>query len=128
MSEIDLAWAAGFIEGEGSIFIGRRWREDRKNWETRVVISVSNTNRTLLEVLRKLFGGSIYPRNMEKRHKSGNLGRKQIYQWDLHYRLALACAYKIHPFMRGPKKRVIEDIIKHYERKSRKPDRVAVRS
>jgi len=119
MSETDLAWAAGFIEGEGSIFIGRRWRRDRKYWETRVVISVCNTDRTLLEVLKKLFGGSISTRNMKERHKSGNLGRKQIYQWDLHYRLALACARKIHPFMHGPKKKVVEDIIKHYERKSR---------
>ncbi len=75
ISEADLAWAAGFIDGEGCITIVR----DKLNKQAvpyyRQFLIVSNTNLPALERLQSIFGcGRIY--SVKKR-----LGRANSYQW-----------------------------------------------
>lgn len=50
----ELIWAAGFLEGEGSFHIGKvsKWQQ--------LVVSASQVQLWPLEVLKKSFGGSIY--------------------------------------------------------------------
>jgi hypothetical protein len=50
----DLAWAAGFIDGEGTISVYSR--ADRVG-EFKVLLQAVNTNRTALDRLQSMFGG-----------------------------------------------------------------------
>ena len=59
ISKTDLAWAAGFIDGEGSFFIGRtrqgKWRYFR------VQLKVTQADIRPLKRLQQMFGGYVYP-------------------------------------------------------------------
>lgn len=60
----EAAYAAGIVDGEGCIIIARH------RGRTTPTVSVSNTNRPLLEWLRERFGGSIHRvRRLERHHK-----------------------------------------------------------
>ena len=54
----DIAWAAGFIDGEGCLTVGRQLRNGYlRHWP---VVSASNTNRVNLEALSYILGlGSV---------------------------------------------------------------------
>lgn len=63
--ETDLAWAAGFIDGEGCIYIA----ESRGYYK--LVISVGNTNRESVDKLKTIFNcGTII-------HKKSNPSKNQ---------------------------------------------------
>jgi hypothetical protein len=54
-SEEDLAYAAGFLDGEGcftATTLNRRWK---------IVVAAENTNRPVIEWLHTLFGGCFSP-------------------------------------------------------------------
>jgi len=55
----DLAWAAGFIDGEGSFFIGRT-RQGRWSY-FRVQLKVTQCHEESLRKLQHMFGGYVYP-------------------------------------------------------------------
>jgi hypothetical protein len=55
MNKIDLAWVAGFWEGEGSI--GCYNAKASKSYQ--FVVTFTQKNRLILEWLKKHFGGSI---------------------------------------------------------------------
>lgn len=73
MSNPDIAWAAGFFDGEGCVSITRYTvrGEDR----FRLVIAVGNTSVVSLEKLKSLFGGRIHKLN----HTEGR--RFYQHQW-----------------------------------------------
>jgi len=62
---IDIAWAAGIYEGEG-------WCSHCCN---RDMVGVSQKRRWILDKLRSLFGGNIYPKN-----KVGN--KNKLFTWE----------------------------------------------
>ena len=64
-SETDLAWAAGFIDGEGSIGLYRGKHPTSEFYVLR--LSVTNTDIRALERLKKMFGGSINKSNHKSR-------------------------------------------------------------
>jgi hypothetical protein len=51
---------AGFIDGEGNISINRQVRKDRPSPAYRAYICVSNSDREVLEIFLKSYGGKIY--------------------------------------------------------------------
>lgn len=61
MCETDLAWAAGFVDGEGCIALiyHKRPIKDRFYECYALRISVTNTDMRCLERLKGMFGGSI---------------------------------------------------------------------
>ena len=62
MKATDIAWAAGFIDGEGSIMIGRSWPTENNGVKTvkhHLRIQLANTHRPSLDMLQSLFGGAI---------------------------------------------------------------------
>lgn len=100
----DWAWAAGFIDGEGSFGI---WREDdsRKGkdyFSLRAGMQVSNTNLESLERLKKIFGGVgqiVKASKANPRHKA-----VFIYAVRRHLLLVEIC-FRILPYVtvkRGP--------------------------
>lgn len=68
----DLAWAAGFLVGEGwATLTGRAGRR------TSPVLACEQAEREPLEQLQRIFGGTI----LSPRHRSEN--RKPIHKWEL---------------------------------------------
>lgn len=90
MDKTELAYVAGIIDGEGTITLSRR----RKNELPSPYICVSSTNREVLEWLKTRLGGTICSK---KRYRENH---KQSYIW--YIRLATKCLTllnEIEPFL-----------------------------
>lgn len=59
LSVVSLEYLAGFIDGEGHLEVSRRRRKGR-SLEYNVRLSISNTNRPILEEIRATWGGSLW--------------------------------------------------------------------
>ena len=71
----DLAWAAGFIDGEGCVSVAKSSRKGQPLPYYRADLSASNTVRAPLEKLSSMFGGRI----VTVRASVGN--RRTSYAW-----------------------------------------------
>ena len=85
-----VAWAAGFLEGEGSFHV---WR--RKNGQYPRV-KASQNEREPLERLVTIFGGTI---NVERHAGSDRPNRKTIWYWSLTGKKAVPVMEAVLPFM-----------------------------
>ncbi len=90
MIEEQLAYTAGFIDGEGSIQI----RNKKNRHQHSVRMEVKNTNLDVLMYLKNLFGGSIQCRIYQ------NKNHKQAYSWTLSNLSAVNFLKSILPFLR----------------------------
>ncbi len=93
----DLAWAAGIIDGEGSIFIMKQQRKDRERGHNYILrISVQSTDPYMTKELGKLFpDGAIFSQD---RYKSENWS--DTLKWQVNGRRAVNVLKQILPFMR----------------------------
>lgn len=93
MAECDIAWAAGFIEGEGHIAISVGYHKNRTspNPISRLALEVSNTDIRGLVKLQNIFGGNI----AERKYR---IGRAKIYRWVLTSEKAINCFKSIQPY------------------------------
>jgi len=66
--ETDFAWAAGIVDGEGTLSMTRIVRREENKKIIRCVFCVANTDLRILNRLKKIFGGSIYRRTPPKKH------------------------------------------------------------
>lgn len=98
MSDCDLSWAAGFLEGEGSFF--RQTRGD-------IVVKATQVNREPLERLKAMFGGSI---TYDDRRRDKGTRRPQ-WQWRLDGQRALRLMETIHPLMSAVRQEQIEIVL-----------------
>jgi len=73
----DLAWVAGFFDGEGSVAIGHPRPIERPGWFS-LQVRVSQIAKEPLTVLSAMFGGTVGVKD-----NSGGYGTRQIYQWSL---------------------------------------------
>ena len=87
-----LAWAAGFVDGEGTINLYRRTDRNR---EFRVSMSVVNTRKDSLERLQALFGGSI--QNLHK--DTPNRNWKPSFIWFVSHQKARAAIAQLLPYL-----------------------------
>jgi len=69
--EIDAAWLAGVIDGEGTIGIWRQWSNDRSGFKYSPVVVATNTNLAFLGRFAGLVDGKIWVKGMPRkpRHK-----------------------------------------------------------
>jgi hypothetical protein len=74
-SETQLAYLAGIIDGEGSIYIQKIKRVKSPHFDVR--FNVTNTDKTLIDWLQSTFGGLVYHRN------GCNERCKDRYEWVL---------------------------------------------
>jgi hypothetical protein len=87
-----LAYAAGLIDGEGTVTMSRRG-------DFRFpVVSVSSTTIELLEFMKRNHGGSI------SKHKTYQDHHKQSWSWKVVNDAALALLKQIRPYMLEPEK------------------------
>jgi hypothetical protein len=86
VDDLDLAWAAGFLEGEGSFF--RQSRGD-------IVVKATQVDRESLDRLSKLFAGSVtYDSRVRDRGT-----RQPQWQWRLDGRRAVELMFILFPLM-----------------------------
>lgn len=124
--ETDLAWAAGFIEGEGSVrFYHRLSYKVRKDGTylayNSAKISAHNTKREYLEFIKSLFGGYIYVSNK----KGSKVGRYKmagdyttshdVWAWVTCHRFAYLACKAILPYIHSENLTRAKDIIKWYK-------------
>lgn len=94
IADIDLAYAAALIDGEGSVQLDRRPAGHRASPEYRGRIQVYNTCLPVLEFMKSLFGGSI------GKHTNGPMTRKQCYTWTVCGQGLKDCIAQILPYMK----------------------------
>ena len=64
--DVELAWQAGIIDGEGTITISKQIRKERASPSFRPFIVVTNTNINIVSPFSTMWGGPIY-RNVDAR-------------------------------------------------------------
>lgn len=107
---LNLAYAAGLIDGEGTITLTIR-KSKTGNKEYRYpVISVSSTTIELLDFMKMHYGGSIVM------HKTYKAHHKEAHQWRLRGKSAVEFCGMIHPFLKErSKKQRAEFIFLNYD-------------
>jgi len=86
------AYCAGFIDGEGTIYILKQTR-GKSTWHY-IKVEASNTNKAPLEYLQSNYGGTIYEHIRQGEH------RKIIYIWCLSTRRAFTFLKEIEPYLK----------------------------
>ena len=89
LNDIEKAYIAGFIDGEGCISLA--WRLKKY---TTPIIQVANTNQDILVYLKTIFGGSLIDRQ-EKR-----INRKPSFAWVVCGQKAINVIRQIYPFLK----------------------------
>ena len=78
ISEGKLGWAAGILDGEGSLTIAK---DKRGEWYS-PRIGVGNTDRAMLHTLQALLGGSVYdPKRVRGSDKRVVVSKKKLFLW-----------------------------------------------
>lgn len=86
---VDIAWAAGFLEGEGS-FLAQTPSNPR--------VSCPQKEREPLERLELLFGGNIRFRQAAYAH-NGSISQRPIFVWTILGQPAISLMMTIYPLM-----------------------------
>lgn len=94
MNEMDVAWAAGFIDGEGCIRIETSFaNKDRRRPIAMLRVSCGQSVNRPLEKLEELFGGTLTS------HPARGLGYGTSYMWSIAARKAADCLSKLVPYL-----------------------------
>ena len=98
--DVELAWVAGFFDGEGNIRIHKGISDKTMiNPSYRLVVQISNTDYEVMVYLQETFGGTIRKCVKAKPH------HKQCWQWSIHTRQAMSFVEQIYPYLRVKKER-----------------------
>lgn len=90
LSRVDAAYLAGFIDGEGTITLTRK----HKNENRQLAITISNTERQILEYCLKVIGaGKITNKRTSKAHHTAS------FTYAIYNRQALSVLEQIEPYL-----------------------------
>jgi hypothetical protein len=105
LSAIDAAYLAGLIDGEGTITLSRK----HKNENRQLAVSISNTERQLLEFSKLAIGvGKITRKRTSKAHHTAS------FTYAVYNRQALAVLEQIEPYLRSYKVKRARLILEKY--------------
>ena len=105
LSAIDAAYLAGFIDGEGTITLSRK----HKNENRQLAITISNTERQILEFCLKAIGaGKITNKRTTKSHHTPS------FTYAIYNRQALKILEQIEPYLRSYKVKRAQLILENY--------------
>ncbi len=109
--ETELAWAAGFFDGEGCTSLA--YKKTRKNQNPRLQIHIAqNTIEQLERFTAAVNGGVIYGPYKEKR----NPNRSSFYQYTATgYNAVESILSKIWPYLCSDKKKQAAEMIRTYK-------------
>jgi hypothetical protein len=91
MNETDLAWAAGFIDGEGTIYISP---ENLPKHPMGLRLLASQTVEAPLHKLQSMFGGNVY-----LRHDTRKEAYRPLWTWQLGGALAKQALKAMLPYL-----------------------------
>lgn len=115
MKDVDVAWFAGFLEGEGSFV--------KRTDNNGILISVSSTDLDVLRKVEKIFGGSIY----EAKRKNKPKHWKDAWYWKTNSSKDCARILKqIMPYMGQRRRGKIQECLLIHERSIQKQEEKAV--
>ena len=98
-SKVDLAYCAGIIDGEGSIYLGKRVPgRRRKSFYYEATVAVTMTNRAALKLLSKVFGGKV------RTAKAVTVVHKKIYGWRRYAQNAENAIKRLLPYLHVKKR------------------------
>ena len=101
-TEVELAYAAGIVDGEGYVGIKCSEREkEQKSRSHRVYLSVGNTDERMVKFLNDKFGGTYY--YAERGSSSPNA--KPMYTWKLSAISAVTFLKQVLPYLITKKER-----------------------
>lgn len=90
VNQNDLAYAAGYIDGDGCLYLGKYHSTNGTVYE--YSIQVCSVNKNITDWLKNTFGGSV-----RKKEAIGN--RKVPYVWTIKNQEAIKCAQGIQPYL-----------------------------
>lgn len=93
--DTEYAWAAGFIDADGTITLKRYYRNGRIVYQPYITVAQADNANHLesIEFLKTLFGGSIS-------HHTPKPPRTPVHQWIIASQATVECIKKIRPFLR----------------------------
>ena len=96
----DAAWAAGIIDGEGSIFIMKQKRKDRERTHNFILrVSVQSADRVMAPELKRLFPeGAEFGMQLDSRP-----GHSACLKWQVAGKRAIRVLKEILPYLRVKK-------------------------
>lgn len=101
----DLAYAAGFFDGEGAVMIWRRHSSgeiDKKGRPYhRLHVSITQTNKVPLEWMQARFGGSIHVKNANP-----GTNEKPSWHWMCSSQAAIDMLVQIYPYVVMKRERI----------------------
>lgn len=105
---LNILWAAGLYEGEGSISLSTH-KQGTKRYKY-PVIDVGSTDRDVLEEFARIVGaGRIYgPYNTV--HRDG-IERKDMYHWKVTGAAAVRVAQRLRPYVNGRRGKQIDRVL-----------------
>lgn len=95
-TQTELAWAAGFIDGEGSISITKRYPKKKRgetNFSYKLEINAVNTKVAPIMRLQALFGGKLQVCNVKLKNA------RIIHRWTIFDKQAEQCLLLILPYL-----------------------------
>jgi len=108
-SEVDKAWSAGIIEGEGTMHYGPSGRPKGKHY---AYIGIVMADKAVLDKISRLYGGGVYVQKSTT--EKGYKGKKVLYRWAVSATHAQAVCKLILPYIVGEKRQAVVDIAKSY--------------
>lgn len=107
LTDADAAYIAGLIDGEGTVTLTRKHRNENRQ----LAISISSTERNLLDhVLRTLGHGKITNKCTSREHHTPS------YTYAVYNQQALNLLREITPWMKGYKAKRAALILRDYQR------------
>lgn len=95
-TELDCAYAAGIVDGEGNISIRKKaLRKGRRMRDIHTEIIITMTDRPVLAWLQERWGGGILKQNRSEKHAHW----QDIYRWNLYSARAATFLKSILPYM-----------------------------
>ena len=94
--ETELAWMAGFFDGEGSIMLSKVVNDNGGVCFHRRVCVV-NTRRDILDIFQRYFGGTIRENTHQTKY---NPNAKPIYSWECSTKQSAYFVGMIKPYLR----------------------------
>ena len=93
LDNLELAYIAGIVDGEGSISIVRRHRFTHQDPSFALLVSVSITDEWVIHYLHSTFGGSV---SLQKRNI---VSRRPVWSWTIRHKQAGELLKAIYPFL-----------------------------
>jgi len=100
--ETDLAWAAGFIDGEGTFYF-----KDSGSFGSSIILRVGQCEPTTLRRLQATFGGKVYG----PYKPSSPLSKKVRYEFRLNGTKLRGVIKELWPYLSGPKRKQYNEAV-----------------